>query len=178
MAPHQRCQRLALHRETIFISNFLNVFFILRYVNIVGVTRTPVGSFLGALSSVPTTKLKSIGMKATMHAAQSIQLGINDVVVAGGMESMSNVPNTWQKQGILTWTRFTDMSAQFTIAATRRPRAIQSHFFFFEFSLHVLLSADKKTKLDVELSDLKNVTCLVNIIITYRLLPYLKKLSN
>lgn len=29
---------------------------------------------------------------ATMLAAQSIQLGINDVVVAGGMESMSNVP--------------------------------------------------------------------------------------
>lgn len=29
---------------------------------------------------------------ATMLAAQSIQLGINDVVVAGGMESMSNSP--------------------------------------------------------------------------------------
>ena len=29
---------------------------------------------------------------ATTLAAQSIQLGINDVVVAGGMESMSNVP--------------------------------------------------------------------------------------
>lgn len=29
---------------------------------------------------------------ATMLAAQTIQLGINDVVVAGGMESMSNVP--------------------------------------------------------------------------------------
>jgi len=27
-----------------------------------------------------------------MLAAQSIQLSINDVVVAGGMESMSNVP--------------------------------------------------------------------------------------
>lgn len=27
-----------------------------------------------------------------MLAAQSIQLGINDVVVAGGMENMSNVP--------------------------------------------------------------------------------------
>jgi acetyl-CoA C-acetyltransferase len=31
-------------------------------------------------------------MKATMLAAQSIQLGLNDVVVAGGMESMSNTP--------------------------------------------------------------------------------------
>ena len=29
---------------------------------------------------------------ATMIAAQSIQLGINDIVVAGGMESMSNAP--------------------------------------------------------------------------------------
>lgn len=29
---------------------------------------------------------------ATILAAQSIQLGINDVVVAGGMESMSNAP--------------------------------------------------------------------------------------
>ena len=32
------------------------------------------------------------GIAATMLAAQSIQLGINDVVVAGGMESMSNAP--------------------------------------------------------------------------------------
>jgi acetyl-CoA C-acetyltransferase len=29
---------------------------------------------------------------AAMLAAQSIQLGINDIVVAGGMESMSNAP--------------------------------------------------------------------------------------
>ncbi|KAK6918715.1 Thiolase, N-terminal, partial [Dillenia turbinata] len=121
-----------------------------RDVCIVGVARTPIGGFLGTLSSLPATKLGSIaiecalkranvdpalvqevffgnvlsanlgqaparqaalgagipnsvvcttvnkvcasGMKATMLAAQSIQLGINDVVVAGGMESMSNVP--------------------------------------------------------------------------------------
>ncbi|KAL3502563.1 hypothetical protein ACH5RR_037012 [Cinchona calisaya] len=119
-------------------------------VCVVGVARTPMGAFLGTLSSIPATKLGSIaiesalkranidpslvqevyfgnvlsanlgqaparqaalgagipntvvcttinkvcasGMKATMLAAQSIQLGINDVVVAGGMESMSNVP--------------------------------------------------------------------------------------
>nr|ABV08820.1 acetoacetyl-coenzyme A thiolase [Salvia miltiorrhiza] len=119
-------------------------------VCIVGVARTPMGGFLGSLSSVPATKLGSVaiqsalkranidpslvqevffgnvlsanlgqaparqaalgagipnsvvcttinkvcasGMKATMLAAQSIQLGLNDVVVAGGMESMSNVP--------------------------------------------------------------------------------------
>ncbi|KAI4326408.1 hypothetical protein MLD38_031727 [Melastoma candidum] len=121
-----------------------------RDVCIVGVARTPMGAFLGNLSSLSATKLGSIaiqaalkrakvdaslvqevifgnvlsanlgqaparqaalgagipntvicttvnkvcasGMKATMLAAQSIQLGINDVVVAGGMESMSNVP--------------------------------------------------------------------------------------
>ncbi|KOM29360.1 hypothetical protein LR48_Vigan651s000200 [Vigna angularis] len=119
-------------------------------VCIVGVARTPMGGFLGTLSSLSATKLGSIaieaalkranvdpslveevifgnvlsanlgqaparqaalgagipnsvvcttvnkvcasGMKATMLAAQSIQLGTNDVVVAGGMESMSNVP--------------------------------------------------------------------------------------
>ncbi|MEM6643751.1 MAG: acetyl-CoA C-acyltransferase [Bacteroidota bacterium] len=37
-------------------------------------------------------KVCSSGMKSIMLAAQSIMLGINDVVVAGGMESMSNVP--------------------------------------------------------------------------------------
>uniref|UniRef100_A0A2P2MCP7 Uncharacterized protein MANES_13G061200 n=1 Tax=Rhizophora mucronata TaxID=61149 RepID=A0A2P2MCP7_RHIMU len=121
-----------------------------RDVCIVGVARTPMGGFLGTLSSLSAIKLGSIaieaalkranvdpslvqevyfgnvlsanlgqaparqaalaagipnsvisttvnkvcasGMKATMIAAQSIQLGINDVVVAGGMESMSNVP--------------------------------------------------------------------------------------
>uniref|UniRef100_A0ACD5YHU0 Uncharacterized protein n=1 Tax=Avena sativa TaxID=4498 RepID=A0ACD5YHU0_AVESA len=121
-----------------------------RDVCVVGVARTPIGSFLGGLSSLPATKLGAIaieaalrranvdpsivqevffgnvlsanlgqaparqaalgagipntvicttvnkvcasGMKATMFAAQSIQLGINDIVVAGGMESMSNAP--------------------------------------------------------------------------------------
>lgn len=45
--------------------------------------------------NVPCTtvnKVCSSGMKSVMLGAQSIMLGINDVVVAGGMESMSNVP--------------------------------------------------------------------------------------
>ncbi|KAJ1282947.1 hypothetical protein BS78_03G089800 [Paspalum vaginatum] len=49
----------------------------------------------GLPNSVPCTtvnKVCSSGMKAVMFAAQSIQLGISDVVVAGGMESMSNAP--------------------------------------------------------------------------------------
>ena len=44
---------------------------------------------------VPCTTVNKVcasGMKAVMLAAQSIMLGINDTVVAGGMESMSNVP--------------------------------------------------------------------------------------
>ena len=44
---------------------------------------------------VPCTTINKVcasGMKAVMLGAQSIQLGINEVVVAGGMESMSNVP--------------------------------------------------------------------------------------
>jgi acetyl-CoA C-acetyltransferase len=45
--------------------------------------------------NVPCTtinKVCSSGMKAVMFAAQSIMTGQNDVIVAGGMESMSNVP--------------------------------------------------------------------------------------
>ncbi|MCH7399902.1 acetyl-CoA C-acyltransferase [Belliella sp. DSM 107340] len=45
--------------------------------------------------NVPCTtvnKVCSSGMKAVMFAAQSIMTGQNDVVIAGGMESMSNVP--------------------------------------------------------------------------------------
>jgi acetyl-CoA C-acetyltransferase len=45
--------------------------------------------------NVPCTtvnKVCSSGMKAVMFGAQSIMLGINDVVVTGGMESMSNIP--------------------------------------------------------------------------------------
>ncbi len=45
--------------------------------------------------NVPCTtinKVCSSGMKAVMLGAQSIMLGLNDTVVAGGMESMSNIP--------------------------------------------------------------------------------------
>ncbi len=45
--------------------------------------------------SIPCTTINKVcasGMKAIMLAAQSIRVGDNDVVVAGGMESMSNAP--------------------------------------------------------------------------------------
>lgn len=50
----------------------------------------------GLPNSIPCTainKVCSSGMKAVMLAAQSIMVGDNDVVVAGGMESMSMAPH-------------------------------------------------------------------------------------
>jgi acetyl-CoA C-acetyltransferase len=47
------------------------------------------------LPDVPATTINKVcasGTKAIMLAAQSIALGENDIIVAGGMESMSNVP--------------------------------------------------------------------------------------
>ncbi|MBV8253203.1 MAG: acetyl-CoA C-acyltransferase [Chitinophaga sp.] len=49
----------------------------------------------GLPNTVPTTTVNKVcasGMKAIMLGAQSIMLGDNDVVVAGGMENMSQVP--------------------------------------------------------------------------------------
>lgn len=43
-------------------------------------------------ASTTINKVCASGMKAIMVGAQSIMLGTNDIVVAGGMESMSNVP--------------------------------------------------------------------------------------
>ncbi|GGW32802.1 acetyl-CoA C-acyltransferase [Arenibacter certesii] len=120
-------------------------------VVIVSLARTPIGSFMGSLSSIPAPKLGAVaikgaldkikldpslveevimgnvvqagvgqaparqaalfagipdtvpcttvnkvcasGMKAVMQAAQSIALGDNEIVVAGGMENMSMVPH-------------------------------------------------------------------------------------
>lgn len=123
----------------------------MKKVVIVSYARTPIGSFMGKLSSVPATQLGSVaikgaldkisldptlvdevlmgnvvqagtgqaparqaalgagisidtpastvnkvcasGMKTIMMAAQSIALGDNDIVVAGGMENMSMIPH-------------------------------------------------------------------------------------
>lgn len=56
-------------------------------------TQVAVAAGLGY--NIPCTQVNKVcasGMKAIMVGAQSIMLGHNDVVVAGGMESMSNVP--------------------------------------------------------------------------------------
>ncbi|CAG9333709.1 unnamed protein product [Blepharisma stoltei] len=124
--------------------------FLPKDVVIVSAQRTPIGSFMGSLSTVPATKLGanairaalqkinldpkevnevimghvlqagcgqaptrqatlyaglpqetictgvnkvcSSGIKAVVYAAQSIALGVSDVIVAGGMESMSLAP--------------------------------------------------------------------------------------
>ena len=49
----------------------------------------------GLLNTTPSTTINKVcasGMKAVMIAADQIRLGEADVIVAGGMESMSNVP--------------------------------------------------------------------------------------
>lgn len=56
-------------------------------------TQVAVAAGLGY--EIPCTivnKVCASGMKAVMLGAQSIMLGQNDVVIAGGMESMSNIP--------------------------------------------------------------------------------------
>lgn len=63
-----------------------------------GIGQAPVTQAMlaaGIPDTTPSTTINKVcasGMKAIMVAAQSIMLGTNDIVVAGGMESMSNVP--------------------------------------------------------------------------------------
>lgn len=57
---------------------------------------TQVALAAGLPDSTPCTTVNKVcasGMKAVMFGAQSILLGDNDIVVAGGMESMSNAPH-------------------------------------------------------------------------------------
>lgn len=63
------------------------------------VTQAMLGA--GVPDTTPSTTINKVcasGMKAIMIGAQSIQLGINDVVLAGGMESMSNAPYYLMKE--------------------------------------------------------------------------------
>ncbi|MEN9523394.1 MAG: hypothetical protein RL065_1771, partial [Bacteroidota bacterium] len=57
------------------------------------VTQALIGA--GLPDTIPGTTINKVcasGMKAIMLAAQSIMTGANEIVVAGGMESMSNIP--------------------------------------------------------------------------------------
>ncbi|RYY37344.1 MAG: acetyl-CoA C-acyltransferase [Sphingobacteriaceae bacterium] len=55
-------------------------------------TQAAIYAGLPYLPATTVNKVCASGMKAIMLGAQSIALGQNDIVVAGGMESMSNVP--------------------------------------------------------------------------------------
>jgi acetyl-CoA C-acetyltransferase len=55
-------------------------------------TQAAIFAGLPYLPATTVNKVCASGMKAIMLAAQSIANGDNDIVLAGGMESMSNVP--------------------------------------------------------------------------------------
>src|SRR5207247_7810951 len=50
------------------------------------------GGLPDTVSAVTVNKVCGSGLKAVMMAAQGVQLGDSEIVVAGGMESMSNAP--------------------------------------------------------------------------------------
>jgi acetyl-CoA C-acetyltransferase len=58
------------------------------------------------VGSITINKVCGSGLKAVMLAAQSIKAGDNEVVVAGGMESMSNAP--YLAKGVRWGTKFGD----------------------------------------------------------------------
>lgn len=73
--------------QEVFMGNVLSA-------NLGQAPATQAAKFAG-LPDVPATTINKVcasGTKAIMLAAQSIALGQNDIVIAGGMESMSNVP--------------------------------------------------------------------------------------
>lgn len=75
------------HIQEVFMGNVMSA-------NLGQAPATQAAIFAG-LPYLPATTINKVcasGMKAIMLGAQSIALGQNDIVVAGGMESMSNVP--------------------------------------------------------------------------------------
>ena len=57
---------------------------------------TQAAIFAGLGEDIPSTTINKVcasGMKSVMLAATQIALGLRDIVVCGGMESMSNVPH-------------------------------------------------------------------------------------
>ena len=73
--------------QEVFMGNVLSA-------NLGQAPATQASKFAG-LPDIPTTTINKVcasGMKAIILAAQTIALGNQDIVVAGGMENMSNVP--------------------------------------------------------------------------------------
>ena len=76
------------HIQELFVGNVLSA-----GLGQAPATQVAAGAGLGF--EIPCTLVNKVcasGMKAVMFGAQSIMLGHNDVVLAGGMESMSNIP--------------------------------------------------------------------------------------
>ena len=76
------------HVQELFVGNVLSA-----GLGQAPATQVAAGAGLGF--EIPCTLVNKVcasGMKAVMFGAQSIMLGHNDVVLAGGMESMSNIP--------------------------------------------------------------------------------------
>lgn len=74
--------------QEVFMGNVLSA-------NLGQAPATQAATYAGLPDTIPSTTINKVcasGAKAIMLAAQSIMLGMNDVVVAGGMESMSNTP--------------------------------------------------------------------------------------
>lgn len=75
------------HVQEVYMGNVMSA-------NLGQAPATQAARFAG-LPDLPATTINKVcasGMKAIMLAAQSIALGDQDIIVAGGMESMSNVP--------------------------------------------------------------------------------------
>ena len=74
--------------QEVFMGNVLSA-------NLGQAPATQAAIYGGLPNTIPSTTINKVcasAMKAVMLAAQSIQTGANEVVIAGGMESMSNVP--------------------------------------------------------------------------------------
>jgi len=75
------------HIQEVFMGNVLSA-----NVGQAPATQAAIFAGLPYLPSTTVNKVCASGMKAIMLGAQSIATGQNDIVLAGGMESMSNVP--------------------------------------------------------------------------------------
>src|ERR1700743_2310289 len=75
------------HIQEVFMGNVLSA-----NVGQAPATQAAIFAGLPYLPATTVNKVCASGMKAIMLGAQSIATGQNDIVVAGGMESMSNVP--------------------------------------------------------------------------------------
>ena len=75
------------HIQEVFMGNVLSA-----NVGQAPATQAAIFAGLPYLPATTVNKVCASGMKAIMLGAQSIATGQNDIVLAGGMESMSNVP--------------------------------------------------------------------------------------